>query len=880
MRPSLPPQPQADHGAAEPPAQFSIPIATHVVDRPRLHARLTVDLKAGTTLVAATAGWGKTLLAMAWIAAGAGGRRVAWVNLNRTDDDERTFWRALATALLPVVDEAARADLGRVPVADGAELPSVLARALSRLQRPAVLVLDNLHEVQSPQIHAGLLRLVERPLPMLSLLVTTRRDPPWPLQRLRLAGVLSEIRATDLAFRTDEATTLFVSLGLALTPLQVDRLVERTEGWAAGLRLAALHLLRCDDLDQAVDTFSGDDHSVAGYLLTEVLDYQAPELIAFLERISVVDLVSPGLADALTGAGDGESRLAELAASHLFVQAVGPSGRWYRLHRLIVDILRARPMPTRDRRDLHRRAAEWFRDHDMPLDALDAALSGGLWRLAAELVGRHLVALALGGQGYELERMLADMPRAALLGHPELAVGLAGARAVQGVAAEVARLLETARAGAARLPDTSAQRLGVLLDLVTAALARVDGDLDRAAAVFQRVPLDSAVLTRLRLAGAELVPVVVRNNVGTAGLWSGNLPLAAEYLTAAADHGSGPLTLPHLNAAAHLALLQCERGELGAAQSSAREVIEAAADRGWASTPQAVCAYLTMARIVLDRDELIDLDSWLQRIADVESVAPEPHIRLAAALVLAAWREAAGDHERALNGLRATHTQLAPWAPPRGLAEHGMLTEATLLARSGDATAALKVLTALGEPRTEVGAVGLARVRLLLGEIPVAPPAGPHPRIRLAAYLVDTLAAVAEGAEERALGRLEEALLSAAPHGLRRPFLADAVDLQPRLQQRVERGTAVTGFAVDLLQRMAGDTVDELAARRALIDPLTEREQTVLRYLASSLSNAEIADELYVSINTVKTHQRTVYRKLGVRGRREAVRRAHALQLI
>jgi LuxR family maltose regulon positive regulatory protein len=661
----------------------------------------------------------------------------------------------------------------------------------------------------------------------------------------------------------------------------VKRLVERTEGWAAGLRLAALHLLRCDDVESAVDTFSGDDHSVAGYLLTEVLDRQAPELLSFLEAISVVEEVNAGLADAITGGSDGEAKLAELAAALLFVEAVGRSGRWYRLHRMVADILRARPTSRRRRRDLCRRAAEWFRDRDMPLDAIQLALRGELWSLAAELVGRCLVSITLRGEARRLERLLADVPRIVVLGRPELAAGLAGARIVQGYGKEVAGLLDAARAGAPGLSPLRAERLGVLLDLVTGALARLAGDFDSVTAVYRRVPRDPAVLSRLGMADVEIVPLVALNNLGTAELWCGDLRGAAEHLAAAVERGADGPTLPRLNATAHLALLHCERGELTAAEAVARDVACAADRLGWMSTPQAVGAHLAMARVLLDRDELTDLDHWLQRVADVMAAAPEPHVQLASALVLAARRDAAGDGEHALTALRATYERLEPWTPPRGLAEQRMLVEATLRVRLGDPTGARRLVDTLGRPRTAAGAVSVARLQLLLGDVPTLPVLlDADPRTRVGVDLVEALVACRSGDAERALERLEEALLAAAPSRLRRPFLGGAAELCTLLLRRIERGSAVPAFAMDLVQRMSGTGVDELAVRRAVVEPLTKREETILRYLASSLSNTEIANELYVSVNTVKTHQRSVYRKLGAEGRRDAVRRARALHLL
>jgi len=357
-------------------ATFARPAASHVVARPRLYELLDSGSRSSVTVVAATAGWGKTLLAASWLAAGVGGRPSAWVRLTR-DDDGAGFWPAVATALAPVVGPDAAAVLRPVPTGADADddLLGVVARALRLAARPVVLVLDNLHEVTSPEVHAGLVRLIERPVANLSLLVLTRRDPPWPRSHLRLAGLLTEVRAQDLAFRVDEAAELFALLRVDLDASQVGRLVERTEGWPAGLRLVALHLQGQPDVEAAVAEFSGDDHSVAGYLLTEVLAQQTPELVRFLEKISTVDLVCADLADALTGRPDSEALLAELAASHLFVQAVDRPGRWYHLHRLIADILQARPVPRGERRDLRRRAAEWFQRSDMPVDAIRSALT-------------------------------------------------------------------------------------------------------------------------------------------------------------------------------------------------------------------------------------------------------------------------------------------------------------------------------------------------------------------------------------------------------------------------------------------------------------------------------------------------------------------------
>ena len=280
------------------------------------------------TVVAATAGWGKTLLAASWLATDAADLVTAWVTLEPIDDSPPIFWRTVARALSPSVGPQAAEVLQQVAVSDVPEedLPGTIAAALRNEPRQVVLVLDNLHEIVSPEVHSGLLRLVAHPPPSLLLLITTRRDPPWPLAQLRLAGRVAEVRTSDLAFRPDEAGALFAQLMVDVDPSQLDRLIERTEGWAAGLRLVALHLKGVDDVDTAVTAFSGNDHSVAGYLLTEVLERQRPELLAFLEKISVVDLVCADLADSLTGREDGAAMLADIAAAHLFIRrSAGPA---------------------------------------------------------------------------------------------------------------------------------------------------------------------------------------------------------------------------------------------------------------------------------------------------------------------------------------------------------------------------------------------------------------------------------------------------------------------------------------------------------------------------------------------------------------------------
>ena len=875
-------RPDAFDGPGYVDPRFAVPLVTNVVVRPRLHAQLTAD-PASCILIAAPAGWGKTLLSSSWLGTRATDCVAAWISLGPPEDDLRGFWTSVAAALIPVVGDRAADVLNAAADDDLEQVPGKVAAALAGVGAPVVLVLDNLHEVTVLAVHESLLRLVQRLPRGLRLVVTTRRDPPWPLSRLRLAGVLSEIRASDLAFRADETRALFDQLGINLDVEQVERLVARTEGWAAGLRLAALKLNSTSDPAGFVDAFSGDDHAVAAYLLDEVIDRLSPDLLDFLVRVSILDVISADLADAMTGGNGGRATLTELAKFNLFVQAVGTSGRWYRLHRLIADVLRPRITRARTLRDLHRRAAEWHLRQAMPLEALRYALRGGLWPLAAELLGVHLLALAVRGNAREMDLLLTAVPRDVLLGHAELAAALATARMVQASPPDLSDLTAAAHAGVGRLPGPRAERLRVLLDIMEFGNGRARGDLLAVAAASRRIPQDPAALAALGLSGWDLISLLVLGNGGMAEFWTGDLTAAEKHLRAAVDFDrSGGVLRPHLNAAAHLALLQYERGDLDAADAEARAVIEHATKVGWTVSAQVVAAYLTLAWVALDRDDRPEVDRWLGRVAEVETVIPEPHVQLAAAALSALCRSDDGDPVGALSDLRLTTARLSGNAPP-ALTDRLTYVEADLLCRIGDVENAGAALAGLHGQSTRASARALARLHLYQDDPEAAeralarfPDDGPTVRGQIDGAILRSLCAAPQD-RATALTWLDAALLAAAPLGMRRPFLVPQAALRDLISARIEAGTAAAAFAVDLARRLSGH---HSRPSIALTEPLTDREQHILRYLASTLSNAEIAAELYLSVNTVKTHQRMIYRKLGAAGRREAVRRAKELCLL
>jgi LuxR family maltose regulon positive regulatory protein len=356
----------------------------------------------------------------------------------------------------------------------------------------------------------------------------------------------------------------------------------------------------------------------------------------------------------------------------------------------------------------------------MPLEAVRYALRGGLWPLAAEVLGRHVLALVVRGNPRNLDMLLSAIPRDVLLSHPELAAALAGARIIQGSPAEVGELTAAAHAGADRLPGPRAERLRVVLHLIEIGHARPRGDLLGVAAACRQIPQDTSVLAALGLAAWDVIPAIVLGNAGTAALWTGDRAEAENHLRSAGGiDTSGDVLRPQLNAAAHLALLHCERGDLDTAQNQARVVVEYAADAGWTVAAQVVAAYLTLAWVALDRDDHPEADRWLGRVAQVEAVIPEPHIQLAAAGLTALRRADGGDPVGALSGLQLTTARQGGSTPP-ALTDRLLQVEADLLRRIGDIARASDVLAGLRGPATASSARAAARLHLSTGDLAAA----------------------------------------------------------------------------------------------------------------------------------------------------------------
>jgi LuxR family maltose regulon positive regulatory protein len=886
------------------------------VPRRRLFALLDEGTQGLLTLLAAPAGYGKTLLLTSWAMGAHPPGPVAWVTVGPDDHQPPRLWAHVLAALrgtgivLP----------GRLATGPDSHLSAGhgflrwLANWLGELPGPFVLVLDDLHEATGEAVATELRFLLRHAPPQLRLVVATRGDPPLSLHRLRVAGQLSEIREADLAFTLSEAGELLAGQGVELSDGELQSLWRRTEGWAAGLRLAALSLRDHPDPGRFVDELAGDDRAIAGYLVEEVLAVQALELREFLLRTCVPDRLCGDLADALTGRSDGAEILARLEREHVFTSATGPNRSWYRYHPLFAELLRAKLHHEHggELPDLHRRAAAWHAANGLPVDAVRHALAGDVDQAAALLTATWFP-LLVGGHAAALRELLARLPADRVRTTPELAVVAALSRLALGELEEADAWLGLAAAAEPRFPpftppggadllgpsEARHPRTAVALTLARLFRARLVGDAADA------LPAARVLLTATPAGAWERVArhddhrTLALALLGAAQLWSGQLDDAAAHLEQArADASRTGREFVGLDATAHLALLEGIRGGLSRADQLGRLAIEQARRGGWSAGPPVACAELAIAVAAYHRDELAIASTALERATQAAGGDP---LVLLASVILAAWLAAdrrPEDQSSALARLDAA-VRATGGRPPRLLAAAARAARARLLAAAGDDLAAVAALSGDGEQRAPIEAVALARLQLARGEPAAAvatlapllaggngettPPGRP---LVIEASLVDA-AANQELADHAAAARsLRRALDLAAPEGFRRAFVEGGTRVRVLLVDHLHRDATHRALASVLLERLRDATVfatqpaGAAPAGSVLVEPLSERERVVLRYLPSTLSAGEIAGELYVSLNTVKTHIKSIYRKLDTNRRWDAVRRARQLHLL
>jgi len=859
-----------------------------VVARPRLFARLDVAVGSPLTLLVAGAGAGKTVLLCTWARSGRAPGPVAWVSLDAADNDRRRFWVLVSRALQAAGVGEPVASL-EVPARAGVDgyVPALLA-ALAERERPVVLVLDDFHEV-SAAVSPALEDLVRRPVQGLRLVLASRVDPPVRLGRLTVAGEVTQLHAAELAFTAGETGTVLESAGARLGGEGVRRLWAKTEGWPAAIKLAAVSLRSRADQAVFLDEFTGEHVAVNDYLVSEVLSRQPAEVREFLLRTSVVDTLDGELADALSGrSGGGQATLAGLEHSGVPVAAIDDRAHWYRYHGLFAEFLRARLGLEQPEQvaALHNRAAEVLAARGDDAMALWHAVAGRAWPLAARLVAEQGVAMILGGRIEAVAPLAGALPPEQQDRHPELALALAALLLERGDRAAAETCLTRALAAEARgVGDRrgSFQRMVVLVKLQ---LARLDLDLPLTISLAEEL-LESDD-QRNESADPELRAFALAN-AGIAALWMGDLGIAVRTLKralAAARHGESDW--PALVAASHLALMVDFVGDVGHKPRRANQAIAIAQRRGWMNTWPVVPALQTCALAAIQRLDLDEAERQLQQAKRALGRGRRSLYSLVGGSLRSAMLEARGELEDALDEARATREGARQRGGHPYLADVQPL-EARLLISLGRLESAREVL---GPPDARAATAGIliehAHLHLAQGD-PAAARATLAPALQdnhrqmahipAMGWVVEALAHDAQHDPFGADQALARAIDILGPGAAARPLVVYGLELRPLLQRQLEQGTDYRELVERALAVLDAHS-DARSAGNGRLDLLTERELEVLRYLPTMLSAREIAAELIVSPNTVRSHLKAIYSKLGSHRRSEAVQRARELQLL
>ncbi len=876
-----------------------------LVVRPRLLEHLRRGVDARLTLVSAPAGFGKTTLLAEWLGEmSAADSCVAWLSLDPSDNEPAVFWTYVVTALrgaVPSVGSRVLELIASSPLSTELVLTTLL-NELAAVPGEVWAVIDDYHLVDHPDIRAGMTRLLEHLPPSVHVVLGTRADPDLPLARWRARGELVEIRAGDLRFTAEEAAAYLTEVaGQQLAAADVDLLEERTEGWIAALQLAALSLRGREDVSGFIARFAGNDRYIVDYLVEEVLAHQLEPVRAFLLHTAVLDRLTGPLCDAVIGGDGGSPMLESLHRANLFLVTLDDQREWYRYHRLFADVLRARLLAEQP--DLvpllHRRASRWFEAHGSVDEAVRHALAAPDIDRAVRLMELAVPAIRRDRQEAMLLGWLKALPDDAVRRSPVLSVFRGYMLMIGGDLDAVEPRLDDAERALAGVPDGVAPPWAITDDLRTlpatiatfrASLAQARGDVPGTAHHARRA-LDLAG------PGDHLARGGAAGFLGLAEWATGDVSSAvATFSQAVADLHAAGNVVDALNSTVMLADMWLVAGRPGTARRLLEEALQLAEARGEALTSAAVDLQVGISELDLE-------------VADLESATR--HLDLAEALGRRASRvesryrwfaarsrvvEASGDPEQAIALLEVAEQHYRPgffpdvrplaamkarvrirqgnlphaadWARERGLSA----TDAPEYLSEFDHLTLVRLLIA--QHRAHPAAGGLAPADALLERLAEAADSSGRAGSLLEIRMLQALVLEAQGRRSQALACLGEAWTQAPePAGYRQLVLEEGAPMIALL-----RDAGVAGGAGPWQQVSAVSSARSPAAPSA--EALSDRELQVLRLLDSELSGPQIARELFIAHNTLRTHTKHIFAKLDVTSRRAAVRRARERGLL
>jgi len=909
-----------------------------LIPRPRLVRLLDGAMNRALTLISAPAGFGKTTLLTEWVRTRP--ESTCWLSLDATDNDPPRFLSYLIAALQRAVPGAG-AELGRQirspQPPDVEAVLTALVNELAPVPNDLVLVLDDYHVISSAAVNGALTFLLENLPPNLHLVISTRSDPPVPMARIRSRGQMVEVRADDLRFTPDEAAAfLRQAMGLVLSPEQVAALEERTEGWVAGLQMAALSMHGRDDLDSFIRAFAGTNRFILDFLVEEVLSREPEDVQSFLLQTAILTRLTGPLCDAVTGSSGGQEMLERLERRNLFVVPLDDDRRWYRYHHLFADLLRARlhqsgPDPVAR---LLSRAAEWCERDGQVTEAVGYALAARDYERAADLVARYWQQTTSTGEIDTVWSWLNALPEEAVRNTASLSVAYCWVLWLRGqMEAIEAHLLDAERALSELAlpekfgPDDEAHMVPPsLVTTLRSIVARYHGDFEAAIAHAEHA---------LRLAPENLPPqadarlrAVIFLALASAYDGAGDLDRAAAAYaemirwSRLGRSATGVAVTYRLSGALRLL------GRLRAADEVCRDALVYVQAQGMSRLPAAGILHLAMSEVLLERNDLedaeahlaqgLDLGKWSGRLDGVRNGAP----------LLVRLRLARHDARGALAAVQEAESALGEPPPPLARAEM-LALRARILVREGSLTEAARcveeAVRLVGRDRGQTGEmVALAASRVEDARCKPAEAvsrltrslAAAEERGRLGSALelriLRCLAHVRLGNGREADADLERALAQAEPEGYVRIFVDEGepmASLLRRLATRPARTSERCGYTTEYLATLlaafgelghgrpptsslgpAGIRIPSATDRASreeqpwrspnLIEPLSERELQVLRLMAEGLTNEQIAARLIIALGTVKAHIHNISGKLGAQNRAHAVALAKETRLL
>jgi LuxR family transcriptional regulator, maltose regulon positive regulatory protein len=861
------------------------PARPRLVPRPRLVERLEEGLAYDLILVSAPAGFGKTTLVGEWAREKRPQVHTCWLSLDEGDSDPVRFFEYLIRALQdfrPGLGEKILTWLHAPQPPPARSVLTALMNDLVGLSEDLVLVLDDFQFVTSADVHEAVSYLLEHLLPRLHLLLATRADPPLPLARLRGRGQLLEIGADDLRFTSEETAELIRELrGAPLTAGQVETLTRRTEGWAVGLKMAALSMGEAKDVSAFVDSFTGSQRYITDYLIEEVLEQQPAEIRDFLLRTSVLERLTAPLCDAVSGRTDSDALLPALERANLLLVPLDESRQWYRYEHLFSDLLRhqlTRVAGEEAVADLHRRASAWYKAHGFPREAIDHALAARDWEEAADLLVEFAERYANAGEVSTLSAWFEVLPEEVLLTRPPLCCTRLFALVLPGRLDEADALLDHMESMWGEDPVQHAR-----ITACRAEFAGLRGD------VVRSIELAQTALPLLPASDAETRgPLSMALGMTYWGL--GRLeqaePLLQDGYRLATEAGDTHTAMTSLVLLAYIAR---SRGNLSHALDLGQQALALA--RG---SPVGAGAHAGLVWILYERNELESALTHATMGLNLNRLLGDKTVQLLL-LVLRTWIAIASGDETGARQATEQCDRFGAWEPSvqasyrmqLGL-RRGDLDETSrwgdrLMRLDGemplgfvDRVNLIRVLGILG--RKEELSQQIERMYGVAGIEPLAP--------EWKGWLiwVRTAQALAAPDSDEAPGFLAQALRVGEPEGWTRSFVDMGPRLAPLLRRAVSQGIC-PDYAAKLLTIIEVEERRRAQAGRSprsspIYTLLTERELEVLRLVGAGMSNRQIAARLFVSDGTVKTHLHNISEKLNATGRAGAYARAKELRLL